>query len=182
MEKGFLSFMATVALSGVMFTGCGGSGSGSDAGSDTSGIADSFLSSGNKGSGNKDTLTIVKTEGDNFKLTWVKKSSGYSEVVYDRHTDGKRNRGEWILTGNAPVTHVLDCVVDRANSNLISYECQNENQNTAVILRSWRPTFDTQAKYDFWINNGTYSNRVKQPVAYTLEYDGSTQSLSITRK
>ena len=159
MKKQIFSILAA----GILGAGCG---SGSPSGGSNN-------SSSNGGSGN-DTLSITKTSGDNFKLIWDKKSSGYSEVAY---SDGSgAERGLLVLSGNTKHKQSFDCTATNADSTEIRYSCVNTNAE-APMYEDRTFFFRVGKTYSFWVNMGT--NFDKQAVANTITYNGATQSITI---
>ena len=84
-----------MAVATALFTGCTGEDMVSSIKSGTGGGA---------GVGS-DNITVSKT-GEGFMVTWTKKSSGYSEVIYTDGTKGARGNG-YPITDNATGTYFL---------------------------------------------------------------------------
>lgn len=165
MKKQLFSILA-VGILGSALTGCGSSSDG--------GTSSYSGSSGN--SSGSDTLTLTKTTGDNFKLIWDKKSSGYSEAV-EKEINESGEDGNYFLTGNSKTKHTLECTVKNATDTSISYKCVNQNPNAAPIQKNVNFYFESGNSYEFWVN--TTTRREHQAVSATVTYDGTSQSLTI---
>jgi len=149
--------LAMVAATAI-FTGC----SVEDA---ATSMSDSVSDSGGSAGVGSDNITVSKT-GEGFMITWTKKSSGYSEVIYTYGTKGARGNG-YPITNNATGTYFLNCT-EKAGHSTDSYVGYNCSRPDLTLESSVRLKKGTQ--YQWLVSYG--SDHTHGEVEATMEYSG----------
>jgi len=168
--------LATAAT--FIFTGCGG-GTQSDISGNYSG--------GYDGSSNN-RLTIEKTQGKNFTITWDKKSSGYAEVIYGFDTSS-RNSSNRIFTSNTTGIQTLNCQytqnttsappIGHPSSGSVEeyarYECTGSETNYTGDKKIYLPV-----NYEIYVSQNYTTSLNNSGIEYTLLFTDN-QTLDITK-
>lgn len=91
---------------------------------------------GGGSSSHNDVLSVSKS-GEDFLVTWTKKSSSYSEVIYTDDLDKKRGNG-YPLTANYTGSYTMPCKFVSKDANGASYSCKpsNVSYSKSVYLKN----------------------------------------------
>ncbi len=96
-----------------------------------------------------DTLTISETD-EGFLVNWVKKTSGYGEVIFtDEKTINIRGKG-YPLTSNIEGDFSLDCTLGEESESGVQYECIASNKSNTQSL-----FFMNDTAYQWLVSYGT---------------------------
>jgi len=165
MKRDIWKTAVVLGLSAMLFSGC-------DALNDTDlneGSASYSYAGGSGGSGESsrnDSLAVVKTiDPDGFSVLWIKRASGYGEVIYTDDLSRKRGRG-YPLTSNTTGSFSLKCEKGQYDDYGILFSCKPSN-----VTYTKRVYLEKGVEYKWLVSYGF--DHEKGEVEATMTYIGN---------